>query len=62
MGLIEEERINSKKYKLLEEMIEYNDKKVKIVKLTSDNVSRVEAMISTDSNYKQTEMDEDGII
>lgn len=42
MSLIEEEKINSEKYRLLEEIIEYNKKKVKIVKLTSDNVSRVE--------------------
>ena len=34
MSLIEEEKINSEKYKLLEEIIEYNNKKVKIVKLT----------------------------
>ena len=56
MSLIEEEKINSEKYRLLEEIIEYNKKKVKIVKLTSDNVSRVEAMISTNSDYKQMEL------
>ena len=61
MSLIEEEKINSEKYRLLEEIIEYNKKKVKIVKLTSDNVSRVEAMISTNSDYKQTQIGEDGI-
>jgi len=62
MSLIKEEKINSEKYKLLEEVIEYNNKKVKIVKLTSDNVSRVEAMISTDSDYKRTQIGEDEII
>ena len=62
MNLIEEEKNNSEKYKLLEEIIEYDNKKVKIVKLTSDNVSRVEAMISTNSDYKQTEIGDDGII
>lgn len=62
MSLIKEEKLNSEKYKLLEEEIEYNNKKVKIVKLTSDNVSRVEAMISTDSDYKQTQIGEDGIV
>ena len=56
MSLIEEEKINSEKYRLLEEIIEYNKKKVKIVKLTSDNVSRVEAMLSTNSDYKQTQI------
>ena len=60
-SLIEEEKINSEKYRLLEEIIEYNKKKVKIVKLTSDNASRVEAMISTNSDYKQTQIGEDGI-
>ena len=30
MSLIEEEKINSEKYRLLEEIIEYNKKKVKI--------------------------------
>lgn len=53
MSLIEKEKNNSKKYRLSEEDIEYNNEKVKIVELTSDNVSRVEAMISTDSNYRQ---------
>ena len=62
MSLIKEEKINSEKYKLLEEVIEYNNKKVKIVKLTSDNVSRVEVMISTDSDYKRTQIGEDEII
>ena len=38
MSLIKEEKINSEKYKLLEETIEYDNEKVKIVKLTSDNV------------------------
>lgn len=62
MSLIEEEKINSEKYKLLEEIIEYNNSKIKIVKLTSDNVSRVEAMISTNSDYKQIETSKDGIV
>lgn len=62
MSLIEEEKLNSEKYKLLEEIIEYNNKKVKIVKLTSDNVSRVEAMISTNSDYKQVQDNLDGIV
>ena len=62
MNLIENEKKNSEKYKLLEEVIEYKNQKVKIVKLTSDNVSKVEAMISTDSDYKKTEIGEDGIV
>ena len=61
MNLIEEEKKNSEKYKLLEEIIEYDNKKVKLVKLTSENVSKVEAMIFTDSAYKQTEISQDGI-
>lgn len=62
MNLIEEEKINSEKYKLSEEEIEYNNEKIKIVKLTSDNVSKVEAMISTNSDYRQTQIgDEDAI-
>lgn len=44
MSLIEEEKINSEKYKLLEEIIEYNNSKIKIVKLTSDNVSRYQEL------------------
>lgn len=61
LNLIEEEKKNSEKYKLLEEIIEYDNKKVKLVKLTSENVSKVEAMIFTDSAYKQTEISQDGI-
>ncbi len=58
MSLIKEEKINSEKYKLLEETIEYDNEKVKIVKLTSDNVSRVEAMISTNSDYRRIQSDD----
>ena len=47
---------------ILEEVIEYKNQTVKLVKLTSDNVSKVEAMISTDSDYKKTEIGEDGIV
>ena len=61
MSLIEEEKNNSKKYRLLDEIIDYDNQKVKIVKLTSDNVSRVEAMIATNSDYKQTEIGDDAI-
>ena len=38
-------------YELKTEEIEYKNKLVSIVKLTSDNVARVEAMIATDSDY-----------
>ena len=48
MRLIQDEKEASKKYELEVEEINCNGKeKVKIVKLTSDNVARVEAMIKT---------------
>lgn len=54
MGLIREEEIDSKKYELKKEIINYKNQLIQIVELTSDNVARVEAMISTDSEYKDS--------
>lgn len=62
MGLIQEEAIKAEKYKLKIEKIDYNNKKIEIAQLTSDNVARVEAMILTDSNYKNSWNSEKGII
>lgn len=48
MGLIEKETAASNNYKLAEETIDGE----KIVKLTRDNVARVEAMIRYNSDYR----------
>jgi len=62
MGLIKDEELDSKEYELKTEEIEYKNKLVSIVKLTSDNVARVEAMIATDSDYKNSWDDEKNIM
>lgn len=63
MGLIQNEMLAAKEYELkTEEIIYEKNKKVRIVKLTSDNVAGVEAMISTDSDYKNSWNDERKII
>lgn len=54
MSLMEKEKQESKKYLLETENIIYNNNEQMIVKLTSDNVARVEAMIQTDSDYKDS--------
>lgn len=54
MGKIQEELEESKKYELETEDVEINGKTVKLVKLTKDNVARVEAMIRMDSSYAKT--------
>lgn len=52
MNLIKEETLASKKYELNTEIINYKGVDEKIVKLTRDNVARIEAIIRTDSDYK----------
>lgn len=54
MSLISDEQYASKKYELDTEEIEYNGEKVRILKLTKDNVARMEAIIKIDSNYKDS--------
>lgn len=54
MSLMQNESIASKKYLLETENIVFNKRENKVVKLTSDNVARVEAMIRTDSDYKDS--------
>lgn len=54
MGIIKEEELAAKEYELETEEITYKNTKTKIVKLTRQNVAKVEAMISTDSDYKNS--------
>lgn len=54
MSLINDELYASKKYELDTEEIEYNGEKVRILKLTKDNVARMEAIIKIDSNYRDS--------
>lgn len=58
MGLIEKEEAASNNYKLAEETIDGE----KIVKLTRDNVARVEAMIRYNSDYRDAGDENKGII
>ncbi len=57
MSSISEELKESEYYKLAEENVKIKDIFYKIVQLNFDNVARVEAMISTDSDYKHVEDD-----
>ena len=62
MGLISNELKESEKYMLKDEKIDNHFNSYSIVKLTLDNVAKVEAMINTDSNYKNAEDDTLGMI
>ena len=58
MGTISNELEQSKKYRLdIIEGIKYKRREISIAKLTTDNVARVEAMIFTDSGYKNSAND-----
>lgn len=52
MSLITDELNASKKYRLDTEIINFNGKEEAIVKLTRDNVAKIEAIMSVDSDYK----------
>lgn len=54
MNLIKEEREAAKKYYIETEQIDFNNKSETIVKLTRKNVALIEAMITTDSNYRKS--------
>lgn len=54
MGLISEEMLASKKYELDTEEIEYRGERVRVAKLTRDNVAKIEAIIRTDSDYRNS--------
>ena len=63
MGLIEDEEYFAKKYELQKELvIDKNNKSIEIVKLSFDNVARVEAMIRTDSDYKDSLNKNSGLV
>lgn len=62
MNLIKYEQENALKYKLKEDIVNYKNQDKTIVELTSDNVSKVEAMIATDSDYKETELGRLGLL
>lgn len=57
MVLINNELKDAEKYKLKDEEVEIEGKKHKIVQLTLDNVAKVEAMISSDSKYRNANDD-----
>lgn len=61
MNLIKAEQSGAEGYKLVTEEIEFKEKTINIVKLTQENVYKVEAMIATDSDYKETELGNSGI-
>ncbi len=54
MTLIKKEIDVSKDYELKTDTINYKKSEVKIVKLTRDNVARIEAIIRTDSDYRDS--------
>lgn len=62
MNLISEETLESKKYDLDTEIINYNGKSDTIVKLTRDNVAKIEAIIRIDSDYRNSKDKTKGIV